>query len=323
MTLGEKLKKIRSEYRISLNEVAKHTKIQMKYLEYLEDGEYERLPAEVYVRGFVRSYARFLGTDEGVLVKMYEHERNIQKNLKKEQFQEQRENTFMFPRFIVTPKFFIAIGIVLVTLSGFVYLFREFRSFASVPRLVVMEPSDGQTVTDSQLYVRGTTEKDANVSINGQPVLVRDNGDFYEQVHLQSGLNAFTVIATNKFKKEKTITFSVQADYDALPEVSQGDAEVSSPILPIAMKTSFEIYTLEKPLVVSVEVDGNTLYNGVLAPGSKQVFEVEKEVKVSTEDGSKTLIRMGDKIDAKPMSTVSEKMKDIIFIPENKALHGG
>lgn len=217
MTLGEKLKKIRSEFRISLNEVAKHTKIQMKYLEYLENGEYEKLPAEVYVRGFVRSYASFLGTDEGSLMKMYERENNIQRNLKKEHFQKQQERVFNFPRFIVTPAMFVVTGIVIVAFGGFVYLYREFQSFASVPQLLVFEPSDGQIITAHDVYVRGKTEKDANVAINGQPVLVRESGDFYEQVQLQSGLNMFTVVAINKFKKEKVVTLSVQADYEVAP----------------------------------------------------------------------------------------------------------
>ncbi|MDD5084122.1 MAG: helix-turn-helix domain-containing protein [Candidatus Moranbacteria bacterium] len=314
MTLGEKLKKIRSEYRISLSEVAKHTKIQMKYLEYLENGEYEKLPAEVYVRGFVRSYANFLGTDEVVLVKMYERERNIQRNLKKEQFEEQRENTFSIPRFFVTPKLFLVSAAIFAVLGGFVYLYREFRSFAAVPRLVILEPLDGQVITDRDVYVRGTTEKDASLVINGQPVLVRDGGDFYEQVHLQPGLNAFTVISTNKFKKEKVVTLSVQADYETSPLVSQ---EVPAPVavMPASLKTVFEIFTQDKPLAVSVEVDGNKVYNGVLAPGTNQVFQVEKEVKISSEDGSKTFVRMGEGALAKPISPESKKVKDIVFVP--------
>lgn len=225
MTLGEKLKKIRSEYRISLNEVSKHTKIQMKYLEYLENSEYEKLPAEVYVRGFVRSYANFLGTDETVLVKMYERERNIQRNLRKEQFQEQKESAFSFPRFIITPKLFIMTGVAVFVLGGFVYLYREFQSFASVPRLIVLEPSDGQVVHGSGVRVRGTTEKDTSLTINGQPVLVRDGGDFYEEVPLQPGLNTFTVVSTNKFKKEKSVSLSVSAEYES-PAMPQSEAEV-------------------------------------------------------------------------------------------------
>ena len=37
LTLGERMKKIRDERRLSLAEISKSTKIQIKYLEYIED----------------------------------------------------------------------------------------------------------------------------------------------------------------------------------------------------------------------------------------------------------------------------------------------
>lgn len=314
MTLGEKLKKIRSEYRISLNEVSKNTKIQMKYLEFLENGEYEKLPAEVYVRGFVRSYANFLGTDESTLVKMYERERKIQKNIKKEQFSEQREVAFHFPRFFITPKVFIMTGIAIIVCGGFVYLYREFQSFASVPRLVVIEPSDGQIISDQEIFVRGTTEKDATLMINGQPVLVRDGGEFYERIHLQPGLNAFTVISTNKFKKEKSVTLSVQANYEdaAMPKAS-GEEAASLDTFSLPVKTSFEVYTKDTALRVSVDVDGTRVYNGILDLNTKKVFDVNKEIKISSEDGSKTFVHRGGSLEANSLSTVSGEVKDVVF----------
>src|SRR5262245_28205471 len=50
---------------MSLDDVAKVTKIQPRILERLEAGKLDGLPAEVFVRGFVRSVARCLGLDEG------------------------------------------------------------------------------------------------------------------------------------------------------------------------------------------------------------------------------------------------------------------
>lgn len=315
MTLGEKLKKIRSEYRISLNEVSKHTKIQMKYLEYLENGEYEKLPAEVYVRGFVRSYAGFLGTDETALVKLYERERNIQKNLKKEQFQEQKERTFDFPRFIITPKLLIGSLVIVFVSTGFVYLYREFQSFASVPRLTIASPLDGQTVSGSEVTVHGTTEKDVTLTINKQMVLVRENGDFSEDVRLQPGLNIFTVAATNSFKKEKVVTFSVQADYSA-PVISQEvGASAVTDLAPA--KTSFEISVQDRPLTVNVMADGALVYNGVMNPGEKHAFSVVKDLSVSSEDASKTFVRKGNADLATPLGTVPGEVKNIVFASEN------
>src|SRR5262249_42625280 len=49
---------------MSLDDVAKVTKIQPRILERLETGKLDGLPAEVFVRGFVRSFARCVGLDE-------------------------------------------------------------------------------------------------------------------------------------------------------------------------------------------------------------------------------------------------------------------
>jgi hypothetical protein len=46
---------------ISLDEVARVTKIQIRTLERLEDARFDELPADVFVRGFLRNYARVVG----------------------------------------------------------------------------------------------------------------------------------------------------------------------------------------------------------------------------------------------------------------------
>src|SRR5437763_1973431 len=56
---------------MSLEHVAKVTKIQPRILERLEAGQLEGLPAEVFVRGFVRSFARCVGLDESEALRRY------------------------------------------------------------------------------------------------------------------------------------------------------------------------------------------------------------------------------------------------------------
>src|ERR1043165_6654481 len=56
---------------MSLDAVAKVTKIQPRILERLEAGKPEGLPAEVFVRGFVRSFARCVGLDEDEALRRY------------------------------------------------------------------------------------------------------------------------------------------------------------------------------------------------------------------------------------------------------------
>src|SRR5262245_12000228 len=48
----------RIERRLGIDDVARITKIQPRILERLESGQLDGLPADVFVRGFVRSFAR-------------------------------------------------------------------------------------------------------------------------------------------------------------------------------------------------------------------------------------------------------------------------
>lgn len=61
----------RAERKLSLDDVARATKIQPRILEQLETGQLEGLPADVFVRGFVKSFARCVGLSEGEALKRY------------------------------------------------------------------------------------------------------------------------------------------------------------------------------------------------------------------------------------------------------------
>ncbi len=56
---------------MSLDDVAKVTKIQPRILERIEAGRLDGLPAEVFVRGFVSSFARCVGLDEREALRRY------------------------------------------------------------------------------------------------------------------------------------------------------------------------------------------------------------------------------------------------------------
>lgn len=61
--IGQLLKDKRDSLKISLEEVAVSTKISVKILQALEEGDLAKLPAKPFVRGFIQSYSKFLGLD--------------------------------------------------------------------------------------------------------------------------------------------------------------------------------------------------------------------------------------------------------------------
>ncbi|MFH2009158.1 MAG: helix-turn-helix domain-containing protein [bacterium] len=70
-SLGLRLRKERELRGISLEEVSSVTRVRLVYLRHLEEDGFESLPADVYVRGYIRSYARFLGIDAERCIEQY------------------------------------------------------------------------------------------------------------------------------------------------------------------------------------------------------------------------------------------------------------
>ncbi|MDA1002837.1 MAG: helix-turn-helix domain-containing protein [Chloroflexi bacterium] len=62
-SIGEQLRERRTTLGLSFADGERDTRINRLYLEALEDNDFEALPAPVYARGFMRSYARYLGLD--------------------------------------------------------------------------------------------------------------------------------------------------------------------------------------------------------------------------------------------------------------------
>jgi len=71
-TLGQYLRSARETRGIDLREAAQHTRIGIAYLKALEEEDFSRLPGEVFVKGFLKNYGRYLRLDESEVIKRYE-----------------------------------------------------------------------------------------------------------------------------------------------------------------------------------------------------------------------------------------------------------
>ncbi len=64
LTLGEKLHQAREAQGISIREVAEQTRISALYLECIENNDYRTLPGGIFNKGFVKSFAKYVGLDQ-------------------------------------------------------------------------------------------------------------------------------------------------------------------------------------------------------------------------------------------------------------------
>jgi cytoskeletal protein RodZ len=63
-TLGEKLRRAREERGITISEVAEQTRITAGYIESIERDDYRTLPGGIFNKGFVKTFAKYVGVDE-------------------------------------------------------------------------------------------------------------------------------------------------------------------------------------------------------------------------------------------------------------------
>src|SRR5262249_17676473 len=69
--IGNSLREARARRKLTYDQVEAETKIRAKYIRCLEDEEYDALPSGTYVKGFLRTYADYLGLDGQLYVDEY------------------------------------------------------------------------------------------------------------------------------------------------------------------------------------------------------------------------------------------------------------
>lgn len=73
--VGEVLRTERERRQLTIHDIEEATSIRALYIESIENGNYEKLPGDVYTKGFIKNYATFLNLDADSLVKQFVEER--------------------------------------------------------------------------------------------------------------------------------------------------------------------------------------------------------------------------------------------------------
>lgn len=86
--IGTELKRERELRGITLQEIADATKINIRYLRDLEEDRLDNLPGTFFIKGIIRSFAKYIGLDENTILNSY-----YESELHREQEEEQEEKS--------------------------------------------------------------------------------------------------------------------------------------------------------------------------------------------------------------------------------------
>jgi len=106
--LGEKLKTTRTEKGLSFDQVSRETNISIRYLEAMENENFEIFPGEPYVLGFLRNYGEYLDLDVQKVISLYRALRIQEQQVPVEQLLKKAPKS---------PKFIIPVLIIMITLG--------------------------------------------------------------------------------------------------------------------------------------------------------------------------------------------------------------
>lgn len=80
MTVGQVLRTERENRKVTLESVAKGTRIKSAFLQALEEDAFKALPSEAYVRGFLQCYAKFIHLNPAEVLQQYRSQTEPEKN---------------------------------------------------------------------------------------------------------------------------------------------------------------------------------------------------------------------------------------------------
>ena len=181
-TFGERLKRERELREVTLDEITSATRIGSRFLEALENEDWEKLPGGVFNRGFVRAVARYLGLDEDAFLAEYDLAHNSQVAPAAEQPEERIPSP---PRWIPFVLLLGALALLVLLFAGALYGWRYFRArrahsspahtSAVVPQSVAASPATAAPASSPSLQLSVSTSAPAHLRIFSDGYVVFDN----------------------------------------------------------------------------------------------------------------------------------------------------
>ncbi len=200
--LGEVLRAAREARFIDLPRVERDTRIRVRYLVALENGDYRELPGAVYTRGFLRNYGIYLGLDPEYLIDLYRlevgtpTERRVAPTAPQPVSERQGRPVVISSGAVAAVILTVMVGLFVIYLAG------EFITFARTPELRITDPAtDLAAFTGTEYTIRGVTEPDSTVTVDGlrenPTITAAADGSFVITIGLVPGANVITLVASD------------------------------------------------------------------------------------------------------------------------------
>lgn len=205
-SIGERLSAYREECGMTIKDVARELQTSQKFIAALEENRFGVFPAKVYARGFLRKilllYARRkndTASSFSSLMKEFDVEWDV--FLQKEKRNGASPAAAPIGAPLITPRK-LAVSVFLTLLIFFIiFLSNRIFKFLRAPRIHIETPQKETVIGEPLVVVRGKTEHESRLTINGREITVDEQGNFNETIELLAGLNVLEFFVHDRFGK--------------------------------------------------------------------------------------------------------------------------
>ena len=274
ITAGEVLKNKRESLGKDLSAVSVDTKIQKRFLEYIENNQYDKFDSEVFASGFIKIYSIYLGLDVEKLLAIYRRG-NLKNGEKKENHKDviQKKNGL---KINISPQIFAITLLVLFFVSVVGYIGFQIYKFQTPPQLTIIEPLDELRTEENIVLVKGNTESTSLVTINGESAEIDSLGYFEREIELKEGVNTINITSrknsNNQLETTKTlrVIYALQTE-DEVTNEQEATKEYKA-VLNISSAASW----------IKLDIDGVNKISQISNPNTQQEFTFERELTLVT-----------------------------------------
>jgi hypothetical protein len=113
-----------------------------------------------------------------------------------------------------------------VVIAGTIVAYAIWRSlnYARGPHIDIFEPVNGSSVASATTTVRGISERINNLTLNGNPIFIDEEGHFSEVIIVFPGINRLTIAGRDQFGRETSTLLEIVGK-GVLPEARAQKAE--------------------------------------------------------------------------------------------------
>lgn len=277
--LGARLRQARESQGLSLAQASVDTRILQQSLIALEEGAYQRLPGDVVIRGFIRNYAQYLGLAADEMIEIYRRERGVTDKIRVvAATTPPRSRSYVLPSFFGV--FFVTIalvGLAYVALNAVGRIGDRASVAAAPPTATIPPPSPlpSPTLGRAPAVVVPTRAPTSIAALSTAGPVGSASGQTAQPTAASTG--GPTVQSMSPTPRPAG-GVNLQATPTTIVITPQTGRLTPTPAAPIVVEVRISSQNGGESSWLRVQADGNTIYEGTMSAGQRQVFQAQRRI---------------------------------------------